>query len=98
MRVEVTRSGGFAGVRVRGVFDTSELAADAAAQADSLVRQLAARGPSSSAPPPHPDAFQYQLRALDQDQSLSVMLNESDVPGGLRDLIDGAIARGNVVD
>jgi hypothetical protein len=98
VRVEVIRSGGLAGVRLHGVFDTGELSADAAARADTWLRRLAAGGSSSPGPPAHPDAFQYHMRVLDQDQGRSVTLNESDVPDSLRELADAAVARGDVVN
>lgn len=98
MRVEVIRSGGLAGVRLHGVFDTGELPAEAAARADAWLRSLAAGGSSSPGPPAHPDAFQYHMRVLDQDQGRSVTLNESDVPDSLRELVNAAVARGEVVD
>jgi hypothetical protein len=38
------------------------------------------------------------MRVLDQDKGRSVTLNESDVPDSLRELVDAAVARGEVVD
>jgi len=38
------------------------------------------------------------MRVLDQDQGRSVTLNESDVPDSLRELVNAAVARGEVVD
>ena len=59
MRIEVRRSGGFAGVSRTFAIDTSSLPAARAAQIERLARDLA---PSSSSP----DAFSYDVTIDDR--------------------------------
>jgi hypothetical protein len=96
MRVEIVRSGGLAGVRLRSVVDTRELAGDAAAQTESGLASLPFGRPAST--PSHPDAFQYHIRVLDNGAKPTVVLDESEVPNELQGLIDNAMARADIAD
>ena len=85
MRVTVTRRGGLAGIGLRGSADTS-------AFAGSEEALLAHRGAKSETPP-HPDAFRYEI-AYDEGV---ITLDESDVRGPLRGLVDAALKEGDIV-
>jgi len=87
MRVEIVRTGGLAGIALRGVVDTSELPADVASRAEAAVRAL----PFGQTPQsPHPDGFQYQITVLDDGDARSAVINEADVSGDLRPAVDAA--------
>jgi hypothetical protein len=94
MQVEVARRGGLAGVALRGTVDTAELPANVADAAEAALKLLQA------APPPartrHPDSFQYELTVLSAGARSSVVLNETEMPEGLRPLIEAAVARGRL--
>jgi hypothetical protein len=95
MQVELVRRGGFAGVAVRGTVDTAELPPDVAAAAEVALRQLPFDRPPS--PPRHPDSFQYEIIVGNGATRRSVVLDEADVPEGLRPVIDAAVARGKLI-
>ncbi len=94
MKVEVARRGGLAGVVVRGVVETSDLAELPAEDIEALLRDLPF---DREAPiPSHPDSFQYEVTIGDQATRRSAVLDESEVPDKLRPLLKAAIARGQV--
>jgi hypothetical protein len=100
MRIEVTRSGGFAGLVRRGEGDTSrspELAALAdRADLSGLSRQA---GPEQVAPrggpvgpgdpAGHPDAFSYHISV---DGGAPVTVPEHRLDGPLRELVDRVLS------
>jgi len=94
MQIEVVRRGGIAGVVVRGTVDTAALPPEVAATAEAALHGLSAdRSPS---PPRHPDSFQYELTVVNGTPRRSVVLDEADVPAGLRPVIEAAVARGQL--
>jgi hypothetical protein len=94
MQVEVVRRGGLAGVAVRGAVDTTDLPSDAAAGAEIALRALPFGRPPS--PPRHPDSFQYEITVVNGSTRRTAVLDEANVPEGLRPLVDAAVARGSL--
>ena len=94
MQVEVARRGGIAGVTLRGVVDTADLAPAAGKAAEAALRGLTFDRPA--APPRHPDSFQYELTVVDGSTRRSTVLNEDELPDVLRPIIDAALAHGHL--
>lgn len=89
MRVVLTRSGGFAGLRQAASVDEEALAPDERQELRRLVehaglRSLAA-GPS--APSPAADRFRYRITAEDGDRRWEIRISEETLSAGLRDLV-----------
>lgn len=95
MRVEIVRSGGLAGVRIRCRIDTGELAPEEASQVEAALRQLPFGRPAPQAS--HPDAFQYQITVSDDGTEQSVVVGENEIPDDLRPIVESVIARGDIV-
>jgi hypothetical protein len=96
-RIELVRSGGFAGLSLRSSVDTS---ADPAVDADAgwYAEQLAALDlPSLAAAPPgepQPDRYRYALSVQDDDGvSHDLEFGETAVPPELHPLLDALVAR-----
>jgi emfourin len=89
MQLEIVRSGGIAGVRLRATCEVP-------APSEAAVRAL----PFGRAdePPAHPDAFQYRFTLVDADDQPSVTLNEDEIPDSLRDMVDSAMAGAELAD
>jgi hypothetical protein len=95
VRVELERSGGFAGVTLRASLDTAELPA---AEADAVRRlvdradldALARRPP---APTRMPDRFQYDLTVTRDDRRQHLSVGEAAVTPELRPLLDHLMRR-----
>ena len=92
MHIQVVRRGGIAGVTLRGETDTAELA-DAAGDAEELLRSLPAGKPPS---PGRPDRFRYEITVTDAGRSQTAHFNEDELPQGLRPVVDAALARGTL--
>ncbi len=95
IRIELERSGGFAGVSLTASVDTSQLPPDEASTITELVervdfRALAARaaGPSRA-----PDRFQYDLVVSRGGERHALSLGESAVTPELRPLLDHLMAK-----
>lgn len=90
MHIEFVRSGGFAGIRLAGSFDTQQLLPEQAATLDKLIEDsgffsLPAQIRQSS---PTPDRFQYQVVLSSAEKTHSIMVDESVIPDRLRPLLD----------
>lgn len=95
MRIRVTRRGGLAGIPLRGEVDTAELPTDEARVAEDALHLLPDAGAVASLP--HPDGFQYELAySPTGGAARSTLINEGDVPDGLRPLIQTAMGRGTL--
>jgi len=94
MRIEVIRRGGLAGVTVRGAVDTADLAPSVASEAEAALQSLPFGRPS--APPRHPDSFQYEIIAPSAGSRQSAVVDEAEVPEGLRPAVEAALARGEL--
>jgi hypothetical protein len=95
IRLDVVRSGGFAGISRSGTVDTSELTpAEAAEVAESLdalhLDELAA---ASAQPdrPETPDAFRYEVTVSRGERRWDLVLSDPQLPAGLRLVIHRAL-------
>jgi hypothetical protein len=93
LRVEVSRSGGFAGLTLRGEVDPTALPEPAATAIADAVRTLPFGQPP--APPQHPDSFRYEITVIDRGGRRIAVLDEAQVPADLRPILDAAIAAGS---
>jgi hypothetical protein len=89
MRIDLVRTGGFAGVRRQLSVDTSQLPPDQAERVVELADRshldaLAAQTSTAGVP----DEFQYDLTVTREDRQYHIRLSESAVPAELRSLID----------
>jgi hypothetical protein len=97
LRLELTRSGGFAGLTTSmGTLDTSEMPEGEARKVEELYRaapldELARRAPASRG---GADRFQYHLTVEDDDGRREHTVREDEVPDGLRPLIERVQAAG----
>jgi len=89
LRISMVRSGGFAGITMRGTVDEKDLSRDEAQKLRQLVegsdffnlpRKIVSRVPQ-------PDRFQYELRLEEKDQKHTVAVSEEAMPEKLRPLI-----------
>jgi len=87
--IDLVRSGGMAGLSLGASVDVSSLGPEAAsAVSDALARvDVGALARQPPAVPSGPDRFQYDLTVTSAGASLSVSLQEADVPADLRPLI-----------
>jgi hypothetical protein len=79
-RIELVRSGGFAGITRRSSLDVGE---DEAAELERLLDELPAADPPRGA-----DRFQYELRLTRGGETRVVTLHEGAIPAEIRPLID----------
>jgi hypothetical protein len=92
VRVEVERSGGFAGMVTRRSLDTAELPADEAGELRRLVAAadvagLAQRLADAPAPPRGADRFQYDVTVHHGEQVDRVTVRDGSVPPELAPLL-----------
>jgi hypothetical protein len=84
--VEVTRTGGFAGMKLTGQVDLSGLQGEELAAWQSALHEgLSGLEPRQAAP----DSFIYQVK--DQTSGLDVTVGGHELPEGLRSLLDSAV-------
>ncbi len=88
MQITFERTGGFAGMVLSVVIDTSTLEPALAQQIRLLVEAADFFQLPSVSPSPQPDRFQYQLSIVEQNRQHTVLVGESAVPGTLRPLLD----------
>ena len=90
MNIKFVRSGGFAGIRLAGSFDTQQLLPDQADTLDKLVRDAGFFSLPEQIKPssPGPDRFQYQVTISSSGQNHSIMVEDSVIPDPLRPLLD----------
>jgi Emfourin len=95
IRIELTRSGGVAGISRHASVDTVTLPLDEAHELAALVGQIdfagLARLPEQ--PPRGPDRFQYDLTVEQGSTRYQLSLPETAVPAELKSLLDRIIAR-----
>jgi hypothetical protein len=89
VRVEVARSGGFAGLTLRGTVDTATLPEPTAAAVAEALRDLPYGRPA--APAALPDRFRYEIAVTDHSGRRIAMLGEEQVPEVLREVLDAAL-------
>lgn len=94
MRMTIERTGGFAGISMTKVVDTTTLQDHEAKQ----LRQLCDAADFFRLPKtirantPQPDRFQYELTVEDNGKKHTVEVGEQAVPGTLRPLIEWLMA------
>lgn len=90
MKIQLTRSGGFGGVRLSAALDTDLLPDGEAAKVRRLVSESAFfEQPSSlKSPSPGPDRFQYRLSVEEGGEKKEIETDETGMPEALRPLID----------
>jgi hypothetical protein len=97
LRIELTRSGGFAGLSSKlGELDTSELPEPEAREIEALVEkanmlQLLADSPIKGK---GADRFQYHLAIEDESGRRELTVSEDQIPDALRSLVDRVKAAG----
>ncbi|MDQ3570656.1 MAG: hypothetical protein M3396_08570 [Actinomycetota bacterium] len=94
LRVEVARSGGFAGITVRSSVDTGDLPPAEAEKVEALVDEVDWSSlPRPGARPGAADRFQYHLSVSGREKQVDVMVGEQEVTPALRRLVDEVLAR-----
>lgn len=94
LRVELARSGGFAGITVRSSVDTGALPPAEAQMLEALVDEVDWSSlPSPEARPGAADRFQYHLTVTGREKQVDVMVGENEVTPALRRLVDEVLAR-----
>lgn len=94
VRIEVARSGGFAGITLRSSIDTSELPPDEGRAVEDLVERAdLASLPGPVARPGPVDRFQYDLVVTRGDERRHVSVGERDLTPPLRQLVDEVLRR-----
>jgi hypothetical protein len=94
IRIDLVRSGGFAGISRRASVDTDELPPAEAARVAELVKAVDfdALGTMATGPPRRPDRFQYDLDLRQGGRHHHLTLGEGDAPPELRALMDHVMA------
>lgn len=95
LRIDLRRSGGFAGLREGASVDKSELAPEEAREVEeALARvdlsELAGRSPIRGR---GADRYQYDLTVARGDEEAHVTIQEGELPSELRPLIDVVMRR-----
>jgi hypothetical protein len=92
MKIQFTRSGGFAGPAMKQnlTLDTNDLSAAEANELTNLVKQanLPALSGETEGTTPRPDEFHYRISVEDEGQNQSVRTSDSAMPETLGPLID----------
>jgi hypothetical protein len=94
MRMTIERTGGFAGISMTKIVDTTTLPDNEANQLRQLVDAADFfRLPKTiTSKSPQPDRFQYQLTLEDKGKQHTVEVGEQAVPGTLRPLLEWLMA------
>ncbi|MBI3803275.1 MAG: hypothetical protein HY282_05885 [Nitrospirae bacterium] len=90
MKIDFSRSGGFAGIRLTALIDTETLPS---AEAQQLCRQVEESGifdlPAVlRSDAPGGDRFQYRVKIEDGNRKKEIIADEAAVPESLRPLLD----------
>ena len=82
MRIRVRRVGGFAGnIALAAELETADLPSEDAARLEGAVGNLP--WGAAAVPPPHPDAFRYEVDLPDQPDRGTAVLQEPQLTGEL---------------
>lgn len=88
VRVDLIRTGGFAGLKSRSSLDTRSLPQDEARQLSEIVGHLDLEALARTARShPQPDRFQYDLSIVRGEQHVRVLLDDTGITTELRPLI-----------
>lgn len=90
MRIEFTRTGGFAGMRLTTSVDTADLPAEQVSMLDKLVKDAGFFDlPEKLLPEsPKPDRFEYRLTVNEAQESHSIVVSDAAAPESLRPLLN----------
>ena len=94
MRMTFERTGGFAGMTMTKVIDTTTLPAEASKQLRQLVdaADFFHLPATLTAKSRQPDRFEYHLTIQEDNQQHTVVVSEQAVPSSLRPLIEWLMA------
>lgn len=97
MRLELTRSGGIAGLQKRRSLDTEALSSDDASELERLVSELDLEDLERRSPirGRGADRFQYDLHVKRQGGEHRVVVSEDEVPASLKAVLDQVLRRGH---
>ena len=87
VRVEVVRSGGFAGLTRAAAMDTEELDAELAERLRKLVDESQIESLTSAPSRSGADRFQYDVTVTRGNDRTSIVLHESSMPDAARRLV-----------
>ncbi len=88
------RTGGIAGIAMRGELDTSELPDGEAAGVEDAVRDLAGHSPDG---PPNPDGFRYEITPVGEHADLApIVIDERHLPQPLKGAVAAAARSGEL--
>lgn len=90
MKIQLTRSGGFGGIRLSTALDTASLPDGEAAKLRRLVSESAFFDQPASlrSLSPGSDRFQYRLSVEEGEKKKEIETDEAGMPKGLRPLVD----------
>ncbi len=92
MHIEFTRSGGFAGMRIKQTFDTSAMAPDEAQELNGLIDSAAFFDLPEALRSAGADQLQYKITIEREGKSHTVTADERAVPPGLSPLVKRLMA------
>src|SRR4051794_32006262 len=94
-RVQLVRSGGFAGLSQQWNVDPATLDPTAAQHLDQLVAAVQAEGPAAPAPPSRgADRYQYDLQLVDADGNAhELTLQDASLTSAQRELVQFLLAQ-----
>jgi hypothetical protein len=87
MKLVVTRSGGFAGLRRRAEREGKDLSPQQRAALDQVIKDFGAPGKPPPPPDPGADRFSYRLDIEDENGTKSITLPESKTPMELKSIV-----------
>jgi hypothetical protein len=92
IRIELERSGGFAGIVTRGALDTAELSDEEAGRIAQAVARLESAG---GRPDPRvPDAQRYEFTITAGGRTRRLVVDDTTLPAEARPLVEMLLGRG----
>ncbi len=90
MRIDFTRTGGFAGIQLTNNVDTAELPPDQAAALEKLIGEAGFFSLPERLMPdrPVPDRFEYEVTVTSGEQTHTVVVNDAAAPASLKPLLN----------
>ena len=90
MRIDFTRTGGFAGIQLTHSVDTTELPADQAAALEKLIGDAGFFDLPARLMParPVPDRFEYEVTVASAEQNHTLTVNDAAAPASLKPLLN----------
>lgn len=90
MKIDFIRTGGFAGIRLAGSFDTQQLLPEQGSTLDKLIIDSGffSLPEEIQQNTPGPDRFEFQISISTGQQSHSIKVNDAVMPESLRPLVE----------